>query len=268
VTEETVSKAQGNDPRAESDAVRRPRDERALLGMFIGPNAASYLFLFDARYWKETPSRWLGVWRPFNFVAGFFPAPWFFYRKLYLAGLACISIPAVIAVWSPEWAFRIIAGMTAPLIFAANTYYVTRVRTKIAEIERSGLPQEQRDARIRSAGGVCEVSGYVGIVLQAGLILLLYNTPGWMGARPKAMAVLPACDAPGVQQMVEKIMPAWGKRPGYVYADFKEVATPTASKRQCSFTLNTGALPVAHRFAIHWNDPEGTKAVLFMQGME
>lgn len=243
------------------------RDDRALLALFIGPNAARYLELYDAQYRKGVKRKYFARAR-INSLAGLFPMPWFFYRKLYLEGVAVILIAGAIAYLFPEWSIKRVIGMFLAVMLSANTYYIHRALRKIAAIEKSGLSEQQRDRRIRESGGVSELGGYIGAVLYAGLVIFAYDTLETTRIRNLAARELPACDAAFIREAIAKAVPPGTRTVKYTYANFKEVGPRSSIERICNFTFSSGGLPITWRFAIQWRDARKTQPVIIIQGLQ
>lgn len=234
------------------------RDERTLLAMFVGPNAERYLMIYDSNYGGQAARKVFSRAKA-NFIAGFFPLPWFFYRKLYLEGTALILLPFLLGYLFPNFAGKGISGMFVAIIIIANDYYVNRALRKIARIEKSGEPIEKRDARIRRAGGVSIAGAVVGAVIfagTAGLAILVKFAPQYL--KPTAMA-LPPCDAPQIKTMVSQVVhnndvAPWMNNPAFKHMNFEETEPATDSTRQCSFTIVANGQSIPLHFTIQWND--------------
>ncbi len=108
-------------------------DEQATV---IGPNAAVYLGPAHVQPW-----RW-----PFLAVAAI---PWFFYRKMYIAGAVSLLAGFMLAIHAPLalLAFALLKGI------AAQPLYRRFVRSRIAKADARALAGTDRQDYLRRAGG-------------------------------------------------------------------------------------------------------------------
>ncbi|MCQ8279728.1 DUF2628 domain-containing protein [Acetobacteraceae bacterium KSS8] len=150
-----------------------PAERRDELRRYIGPNADSFLPVYDRMQAKQSSAL---PWTGFCWPAFFLGPVWFFYRKLWLfAGLLCAIILAVALI--PK--LPPISGLIVSFISArmARWLYLTDAMKRLEALRETG--QINRPGAIERAGGVSKpaawISGIIfGLLYAVTLGLVVY----------------------------------------------------------------------------------------------
>jgi hypothetical protein len=145
--------------RADQDQVRQD------LGAFFGPRAGKYLAVYEKMRSRNK------MYAPvaFNWTVFFTSYPWFFYRRMYLAGALIIFLPMLAAYL---FGFAGNAGFGAGLAVLANSQYVLSGMRRLLKADALGLAGEERQEYLRRAGGVSVVAGVLASISYAAIIAL------------------------------------------------------------------------------------------------
>jgi hypothetical protein len=128
------------------------------IAWFIGPNAERFRPTWEKMKARIGDGRSAVIWG-FSWPALFLGFAWFFYRKLWAAGLVVLVLPAAIGVLLDN-APGSLAAMIA-LAMYANSYYVQHAVRRIVRIKAEGGGEKE----IAAAGGVSVAGAIVGGVL-------------------------------------------------------------------------------------------------------
>lgn len=154
-------------PIAASDPASEERSEEALLRRFIGRNPEKLLKVYK----KQRQGKFANSMNWVVFFLGWHT--WFFYRKMYLYGIAgfalLLGLVALLELVAPQAATAGSAAANAMLAFYANVLYVRHARRKIGAIEQHAIPEADRDRMIEKAGGV----SWAGAVLGVGIVVAI-----------------------------------------------------------------------------------------------
>lgn len=221
-----------------------PQNE--LLTMFIGPNAET--FLGSAGLGLGAKKGW-----SFNWVAAFFALPWFFYRKMFLIGLAILLVPIMITVIFPQFAeFNI--GVGGAIGATANSLYLWHANRKIDKLKKLELSSDELKDKINKAGGTSTGGAVFGCLIVLALIALPFLE--------KASATLPDCNNAQVQKMAGTLLSDVLTNNGVdveglkVY-DFKRVeGEPDTSMNICSYTADLKVESRTLYLSVTWKDKE------------
>lgn len=138
-----------------------------LLWVYIGHSASRFISLIkgieETQFKKRLSS--------FNTVAFFFPLVWFFYRKLYLAGIVIsLFVPILISYVFPDLPSSVFLGISVMIGFNANRYYVQSAQKNIQKLMSLGLSKEELQRRVQKMGGTSTVGAVFGGVITLSLI--------------------------------------------------------------------------------------------------
>ncbi len=134
-------------------------EQKEELFAFVGENEGYY------------EAAWFGAnGTKFNWVAFFFPLPWFIYRKMYgVAGLFFLAllIGVVLSIFLPEIVIGVLAGAICG--FLGNRWYFKHVQRKVALVQWKEPDKEKRLEILKKRGGVnlggAIAVGFIGLVL-------------------------------------------------------------------------------------------------------
>jgi hypothetical protein len=128
------------------------------LGAFFGPRAEKYLAVYEKMRSRNM------TYAPFtaNWTVFFTSFPWFFYRRMYLAGSLIIFLP-LLAAYLFGSAGNI--GIGVVLAVLANSQYVLSGMRRMLKADALGLAGEERQEYLRRAGGVSVVAGVLASIL-------------------------------------------------------------------------------------------------------
>jgi hypothetical protein len=142
--------------RADQDQVQQD------LGEFFGPGAEKYLAVYEKMRARNM------AYAPFtsNWTVFFTGFPWFFYRRMYLAGSLIIFLP-VLAAYLFGSAGNI--GIGVVLAVLANSQYVLSGMRRLLKADALGLAGEERQEYLRRAGGVSVVAAVLASMLFASM---------------------------------------------------------------------------------------------------
>lgn len=135
-----------------------------------------FLALYDRGVTPSKPSTSIGDMLRFqmNWYVALAGPVWFFYRKLWLEGVAVLVIPAVVVGAIPMLDTTYVwQGISWVVAFWANPYYIWRARARIAAIEASPLGTDDRDRQLQAKGGVSILGLVVGLLLLTLLAVLI-----------------------------------------------------------------------------------------------
>ncbi|NQW00483.1 MAG: DUF2628 domain-containing protein [Rhodospirillales bacterium] len=236
-----------------------PRDDAYLLDLFIGKNSAPFLNVYKAMQ-SEKRFKWTG-WSGINFVAGLFAFPWFFYRKLYLEGAALILIPVLLSFLFPEFMDKARLGLTGVLMILANRYYMEQSLKKVRAIDALEIPVEERDALLRSRGGVSLAGGIFGAVIFCALIGLFF-------LEASAAKTLPSCDAAPTKNLVKSLMLESLKEQNIptdaiVFENFTAIGTEADERHTCSVLMRNNTSSATRNYSVEWENKNDGKFRVF-----
>ncbi len=230
------------------DIRRAASTEEELFCLFVGPNAGKFIKIYRAIV--EGDGRLWG----FNWVVLLASIPWFFYRRMYLAGAAVLLFPIVLAVVFPDLAQAGIPGFAAVLAFMANRWYVTTAISRIDRITALDLPPDERNERIADAGGVSIAGAVFGVVL----VLALGTLPLLAGN----LLYLPGCDSARVQQLAKesiakRLKDSGVRAMGLKLTDFESVRSASdGSSHICQFQMSWGQEQHTYYLGLSWSNRE------------
>lgn len=230
------------------DVRRAATTEEELFCLFVGPNAGKFIRTYraivegDGRAWS------------FNWVVLLAGLPWFFYRRMYLAGIGMLIVPLLLAVLFPGFAQAGIPGFAAVLAVMANRWYVTTAISRIDRIRALDLPQDEQAKRIYLAGGVSIAGAAFGALIVLALAVLpLFATHA---------ASLPGCESARVQHLAkesiaERLNESGVRAMGLSLSDFKVVqSAPDGSSRICEFQISLGNEQHTYFMGLSWSNRE------------
>jgi len=138
------------------------------LALFIGPNADRFRGAFEGTRPKMLAGRG-GVSFGFCWPALLFSFAWFFYRKMWAAGLALLVIPPALGFFIDSRGGAL--GVMIAISLFAKSLYVQHAVWKIGAIREKGGGGEA----IAAAGGVSIAGGAVGgLILASAAAATLY----------------------------------------------------------------------------------------------
>ncbi|MFP6759366.1 MAG: hypothetical protein VCC99_14290, partial [Alphaproteobacteria bacterium] len=152
--------------------------EEDLFRLFVEPNADYFVKMRRAKADKMK-----FIWS-FNWAVLLAFLPWFYYRKLYFIGTGIMLLPVIILLVFPDMSS--IPGMTAMTLFLpmfVNLLYVEIAIRRVAKIVALGLSPEQRDERLRRAGGVSRLGATIGILIFLSRMVWQYLPPTLKSSR-------------------------------------------------------------------------------------
>jgi hypothetical protein len=131
---------------------------------FFGPRADKYLAIYERM--RASNKTHVNSW---NWIVFFTTFPWFFYRKMYLAGAGLIFLPMLAA-----YLFGLTgnAGAMAGVSLIANGQYVLLGMRRLLKADALGLVGEERKEYLRRAGGVSVVAGVLTGLLAAAIFAM------------------------------------------------------------------------------------------------
>lgn len=263
MVDELINTTDGkNESNASSIAATDVRDERSLMALFIGPKSDSFLKIYDANKDKKKRFKWAG-WAGVNLIAGLFPLPWFFYRKLYLEGAALLLIPVVLVFLFPEIMNTAQISLGGAIAAMANQYYVQRSTKKVQAIERLDVSIEERDSLLQSRGGVTIFGAIFGVIILCSLIGII------VFSKMAEARILPMCDSKQIQTLVEEtVLNSLSDRnvptETVTLKGFQATEVETDSRRMCSTILTDKTESTTLFFAIEWKKIEmGQYQIMF-----
>lgn len=263
----------------ETSGVQGTRDMGTLFRLFVGKNADTFdrirLGMETAESLKAQGASIRERWRfsrqthRFNWVVFFFGPMWFFYRKLYVEAAAAVLFPIVLVYVFPELA-KITLSLAIVLGGTANTYYVSRAKSKIAAIEQTPLSAKERDALIASQGGVSKTGLVLGLMIFMALVgLTLFKLANGI-SRARLATALPRCGSNDVKREVGEFvisslrgkgLPTTGVR----VTDFREIRS-TDDRRDCRFVLRTAKGERTLSLSITWQDKASKRSRIQIGG--
>jgi hypothetical protein len=139
---------------------------RADLETFFGPNAETYLKVYEKMRAKDPTRRTVRTWSWPVFLGGF---TWFFYRKMYIYAAIVIFLPLIFS-----YLFGRIGGSSF-ILFAteAKSWYVNHALSRITKADELGLIERERADYLQRAGGVSLPAGIFAGVIYGFLIALV-----------------------------------------------------------------------------------------------
>jgi len=162
-----------------------------LLRLFVGKNPDNFIRIHR----KIASGKRLSAFEGFNPVILLAALPWFFYRKLYFFGICILMAPILLVVLFPQLATVSMAGGAMGLAMFINQVYVMLAMRRIAKIKALGLPTEERDERIRKAGGTSPAGAAFGSVIVVAMVSLQFlELPS---------TDLPGCDDAHVHELTQ-----------------------------------------------------------------
>jgi len=228
------------------DVRRAATNDEELFCLFVGPNASKYIKTYraivegDGRAWS------------FNWVVLLAGLPWFFYRRMYLAGIGILILPILLAVLFPGFAQAGIPGFAAVLAVMANRWYVNTAIARIDKIRALDLPPDEQAKRIYLAGGVSIAGAVFGAVIVLSLAALpLVATYG---------VSLPGCGSARVQHLAkesiaERLNESGVRAMGLTLSDFKAVqSAPDGSSHICEFQVGWGSEQHTYYLGVSWSN--------------
>lgn len=134
------------------------------LKLILGENASYY---FD-RFAKMRERNWVSTW---NWVAFFFPAPWFCYRKMYGIGVAIffgmmllqITLAALGIYEQTAVPAQVLPRLGLALF--GNTLYRRHVHRIAEKVNAMGLPEEERLKQLVKRGGVNGMAATLAVII-------------------------------------------------------------------------------------------------------
>ena len=139
-----------------------PTPEEHLLRLFIGKHADSFL---GGRNIKTA------------LVVGFFPIPWFFYRKVYLMGVGVLFGLVLVGNIVSAIPYEMV-GTLVPIwvaIYLASygpRWYMWHARRKVRDILQRDLSPEEREALAHKTGGTSVLGAVLGVLIMVSLVAL------------------------------------------------------------------------------------------------
>ena len=133
------------------------------LALYFGHNPGRYLETYRLMQRKRVAG-YAGslIWR-FNWAAFLASFAWFFYRKMYLPGVAVMALPLLIRFLfrSP---FDLGDGVAIAVFFAswADYCYVRLALGRIEKAQKLGLAGDERREYLQRAGDVSVAGGFLG----------------------------------------------------------------------------------------------------------
>ena len=165
-----------------------------LLRIYIGPNADKFLSMEAGT--AETGYKKTRSW---NVATFFMPLIWFFYRKLYLAGImVAVIIPIIIGMVFPDLPRAVFTGLNAAIAAYANFYYLDTAKKKVLKMMSLGLSKTELQDLALKKGGVSEIGAVIGGLIMASFIAI--------SLMDVAENELPSCDAPVAQQLLKNVI--------------------------------------------------------------
>ena len=230
-----------------ADVRRAATTDEELFCLFIGPNADRFMKIYRSIVEGDGTRHW-----GFNWVVWLVGTPWFFYRRMYLAGAAVLLVPIVFALVFPDFAQAGIPGINVALAFVANRWYVTTVMSRIDKITALGLSREEQNERIYQAGGVCVAGAIFGAVIIVALAALPFIA--------SEAIPLPGCDSPRVQHLAkeniaQRLKESGVRAMGLALTDFETVRSAAdGSSHICQFQVSWGQEQYTYFLRLSWND--------------
>lgn len=139
------------------------REQRFIL--FVGPNADKFLEVYRKLNDKKNPIS-------LNWVAFFFAVPWFFYRKMYLWGIALLLVPVILITLFPTLSDANLA-ISGIFLIMGNRFYVEIANRKIKKVEAMDLSAEECNEYLRNAGGVSPIGAVFGSIILIAVLALV-----------------------------------------------------------------------------------------------
>ena len=225
--------------------------EEDLFRLFVEPNADYFVKMRRAKADKKK-----FIWS-FNWVVLLAFLPWFYYRKLYFIGTGIMLLPVIILLVFPDMSS--IPGMTAMTLFLpmfVNLLYVEIAIRRVAKIVALGLSPEQRDERLRRAGGVSRLGATIGI-----LIFLVSNGLAIFAAYIEIKSEnLPACESAEMRDLTSTLVLDSLSSQGIYHGDvmildLSPVSTEDDGTRNlCQFSVVAGGENLIFYASVSWAD--------------
>jgi hypothetical protein len=131
------------------------------LRAFFGPNGAAFMAHYERR-----AERGGGVLLSWSWAALFSGQAWFFYRKMFVPGVALVVAPMLLALLVPGFdAGAILLQLLGALV--ARSCYVGHALATIRRLEAGGYSGEDEIAALSLAGGTSLAAGLLGVVILA-----------------------------------------------------------------------------------------------------
>lgn len=260
----------GDDLNAQA-AEEKVRDERSLLGLFVGRRPRKYLRAYDKAEDGRAPI-------VLNWAAFFVPLPWLFFRKLYLEGAVFAIVPALAAfVYLP--ASQILSTLIGVLFFLfGHGYYVYKALIRIETIEAGRGSDAEKELAIQHSGGVSRAGAWIGGVIVVGMLGYIgyaSYVAGVQAAKETAMATrqLPACDAQPARDLVKKVLSdTLAKRKidtkDVSYSGFVALGESSETVRRCGFQLVEPGASTGLKFEISWESPGKERYLVRLTGAQ
>lgn len=145
----------------EDESVGAPDPYRVVLAIFIGPNAETFLKVYDKAGGdlSRVPMGWL--WAPL-----FFPFPWLLYRKLYIEAAAFFVGFFGVSFVAPITGLAIGLVFSMLIVLLGKSYYLQKADRKTRRILDEGGDVDEVEERIAKAGGVKRFEAWAGAIIQ------------------------------------------------------------------------------------------------------
>lgn len=138
------------------------------LALFVGPNAERFRDAFERTRPKMLAGHG-GVSFGFCWPALLFSFAWFFYRKMWAAGLALLVVPPALGFFIDSRGGAL--GVMIAISLFARSLYVQHAVSKIGAVRETGGDDDE----VAAAGGVSTAGGAVGgLILAAAGAAALY----------------------------------------------------------------------------------------------
>ena len=150
------------------EAIEQKEDSvEDLLWVYIGHNASRFISLIEGIEETQFKKRLSS----FNTVAFFLPLVWFFYRKLYLAGIVIsLFVPILLGYIFPDLPSVFFLSISIMIGTNADRYYVQSAQKKIQKLMSLGLSKEELKRRVQKMGGTSTVGAVFGGLIMFSLI--------------------------------------------------------------------------------------------------
>lgn len=248
--------------KALSNLVANSTSQHELMTLFIGRNA--YKFLAPPSGALGTKKGW-----SFNWVAAIIGLPWFFYRKLYLIGLAILLVPVIITIIIPQFA-EVNIGFGIMLGAIANTLYLQHADRKIEKLKKLNLSPKELKEKVGKAGGTSIASAIFGTLILVSLVMLPIVEHSSATNRSENIApisnvetvALPSCNNAKVQEAAKDLLTGILSKSGIDASevkvhDFKQVEYKSKSAMNvCSYVAEIESEPKTFYYYIKWIDHE------------
>jgi hypothetical protein len=153
-----------------SAVLQAPDQNRVVADLrgFFGQRADKYLAIYEKM--RASNKSFVQTW---NWVVFFTSFPWFFYRKMYVAGALVIVVPTLLAYL---FGFTGNVGAAIGVAMSANYFYVHAAIKRVSKADALGLVGQERQEYLRRAGGVSVVAGVLsGSLFALAVVALVFS---------------------------------------------------------------------------------------------